>query len=100
MISVELSPEGRDYLSERGLDLNECEEMGITSNKDTIFFPYRVNGKLFRWKCRSMTDKKKQWMTPIMEKSLTEDKISFWNAQIWPTSDYLIITEGEFDAVA
>lgn len=94
-----LSPEGRVFLSDRGLSPKIAEEMGVQCRDGRIYFPY-VNGKIVRYKWRSLVDKKDQGMTTMTEEEKAIFKMPFWNQQLWLNNDYLIITEGEFDAIA
>lgn len=96
----DLCAEGRVFLSDRGLSIHQAYLMGIRSHNGEIMFPYAVNGKIIRIKYRNMTDKKKMRFSAIPESEKEKFKTPFWNQQIWPVSDYLIVTEGELDAVA
>lgn len=95
-----LCEQGRMFLSDRGLSIPVALSMGIASGNGDISFPYVHNGQIVRVKSRSMTDKKKMRFNSITTDDKANFKMPFWNQRIWPTSDYLIITEGEFDAVA
>ncbi len=95
-----LCEQGRVFLSDRGLSIPVAQAMGVASSNGDIAFPYVHNGEIVRVKNRSMTDKKKMRFNSITEDEKVSFKMPFWNQRIWPTSDYLIITEGEFDAIA
>lgn len=90
-----LDEQAREFLASRFLSIPTAEKMGVSSLDGEILFPYRANG-VVRWKARNMVDKKKQRMFPAVENF----KTPFWNQSNWPTSDYLVITEGEFDCIA
>lgn len=95
-----LDGDGRAYLASRSLDLRIAQRFGLVSRNGNIYFPFHRNGEIVRWKSRSMTDKKNQRFNTLDQDSKDEFKFPFWNQFIWPTSDYLIITEGEFDCLA
>lgn len=95
-----LCPEGREFLVSRFLNIPTCEKLGIVSGGGYIYFPFKVNGKVVRWKRRSMTDKKDTRFNTLEGKEKEDFRMPFYNQQIWPTNDYLIVTEGEFDCVA
>jgi twinkle protein len=95
-----LCEQGRIFLADRGLSIPVAEGLGLASANGEIAFPFVLNGELVRVKYRSMTNKKAQRFDKQDESSKANFKMPFWNQQIWPTSDYLIITEGELDAIA
>lgn len=95
-----LCDEGRLFLADRGLSIPMALSMGVASDNGEIGFPYVFNGQIVRVKTRSMTDKKKMRFNSITEDEKANFKMPFWNQQIWPTNDYLLITEGEFDSIA
>lgn len=95
-----LCPEGRIYLIDRGLDPEHAIKKGICSKDGNIYFMYLVNGEVVRWKARSMTDKKKQFMSKLSSEDEKTFKMPFFSQSKDPSSDYLVITEGEFDCVA
>lgn len=95
-----LCEQGRIFLADRGLSIPIATAMGVASGNGDISFPYVQNGQIVRVKNRSMTDKKKMRFNSITQDEKANFKMPFWNQRIWPTSDYLIITEGEFDCIA
>jgi len=95
-----LDEEGREFLCDRGLSIPVAQNMGIASENGEIAFPYIFNGEIVRVKYRNMQDKKKMRFNSMKEDEKANFKMPFWNQRIWPTNDYLVITEGEFDAVA
>lgn len=95
-----LCEQGRVFLADRGLSVPVATAMGVASGNGDISFPYVHNGQIVRVKNRNMTDKKKMRFNSITEEEKANFKMPFWNQRIWPTSDFLIITEGEFDAIA
>src|SRR5271170_283759 len=95
-----LDSDGRVYLCDRGLHIPVCQKAGIGSAEGKIYFAYRHNGEIVRTKYRSMKDKKDTKFNYIAEKERETFRMPFFNQQTWPTNDYLIITEGEFDCIA
>jgi twinkle protein len=95
-----LDADGRVFLSDRGISIPVAQQMGVASENGEIAFPYVFNGEIVRVKYRNMQDKKKMRFNSMKEGDKANFKMPFWNQRIWPTSDYLIITEGEFDAIA
>lgn len=94
-----LDEDGRVFLCDRGISIPTAQQMGVASANGNISFPYIFNGEIVRVKYRSMLDKKKMWFSKKDDEK-ANFKIPFWNQRTWPTNDYLIITEGEFDAIA
>lgn len=69
------------------------EEDGVTPS--SVFFPYSIDKELIGYKCRIL-DPKKQWAI-----GTTKGADFFgWNKALGTGAKRLIITEGEFDAVA
>ncbi len=95
-----IDDEGRMYLSERLLNINLCEKLGIRSEAGKIYFYYLLEGKPIRWKSREILDKKKQKTSFITDEESKEFKMPFFLQFKDPISDDLIITEGEFDCIA
>jgi twinkle protein len=95
-----LCAEGRLYLTDRGLNIPVAQRAGIASQDGKIYFAYTYNGEIVRWKYRSMSDKKDTRFNLLSDEEKEKFKMPFYNQQNWPTSDFLIITEGEFDCIA
>ena len=95
-----IDEEGREFLTDRHLHYPVAVCLGLASENGEIAFPYIRNGQIVRTKYRSMSDKKKMRFSSLPESQKADFKMPFWNQRIWPTSDYLILTEGELDAVA
>ena len=95
-----LSPQGSLYLSDRALSIPMARKCGICSIGDRIYFAYKANGKIVRWKYRSMIDKKETRFNVLPEEEKANFKMPFYNQQNWPDKDFLIVTEGEFDCIA
>lgn len=95
-----LCAEGRVFLADRRLSIPVAMKLGVGSHNGEIYFPYVKNGDIVRTKFRSMADKKKMRFDLNSDGMKVDFKMPFWNQQNWPTSDYLIITEGEFDCIA
>ncbi len=91
---------GRMFLINRGLSIPVATKLGIASDGKDIAFAYLHGNKVARWKSRNMLDKKKMSMSQIGEDIKDSYKTPFWNQSYGSTSDYLIITEGEFDCIA
>lgn len=80
-------------LSEFGLKMAYDQE--TASKPEVIYFPYTLDGKLVRWKARLLSEKK-MWSI-----SASKDVDLFgWERAIAMGARRLIITEGEFDAIA
>ncbi|HEX4374909.1 MAG TPA: bifunctional DNA primase/helicase [Puia sp.] len=95
-----LQTQGRVYLSDRALSVPMARKCGICSLGDALYFAYRSNGEIVRWKMRSMLDKKETRFNNLPEEQKSNFKMPFYNQQNWPDKDFLIITEGEFDCIA
>lgn len=92
--------EGRQYITDRCLSVPVAIKCGISAIGDNIYFAYKLNGEIVRWKCRSISDKKKTYFNPLPENEKENFKLPFYNQQNWPDKDFIIITEGEFDCIA
>lgn len=92
--------EGIDFLLNREIKPAPALKKGVCSKDGNIYFLFFKDGEVVRWKGRSMTDKKKQFMNPMEEESKKNFKMPFFSHSKVPTSSDLIITEGEFDCVA
>ena len=92
--------DGRDFLCNRFLSTVEAHRCGICSRNGMIYFLYFQNGECVRWKARSMSDKKQQFMSKLQNEDASGFKMPFFSHSKAPPSDYLLITEGEFDCVA
>jgi len=95
-----LNEEGRAFLVERGLSIPTAQALGVSNAGEDICFPYFFNGQIVRTKYRNMKDKKKMRFNTLSEENKDSFKMPFWNQHNWPINDFLIITEGEFDAIA
>lgn len=96
-----LCPKGQAFLKARGLNLEICEQLGLTSGPgrggiDWVIVPYERNGRRVNRKFRR-----------IDQKAFMQDKGGeqiFWRhdciADAGLADQPLIITEGEFDAIA
>lgn len=95
-----LGSEGRLYLADRALSIPMARKCGICSIEDKVYFAYKANGEIVRWKYRSMTNKKETRFNVLPEEEKEGFKMPFYNQQNWPDKDFLIVTEGEFDCIA
>jgi twinkle protein len=91
---------GRVNLSARFLGIPEAIKMGVAYQEDFYFFAYQRNGVVLRYKSRDFFDKKNQKWSPISQCDEKEFIYPLFNQQDFEDKSYLIITEGEFDAVA
>ncbi len=92
----QLDEAGRLWLADRFLSIPNAESLGVHSSFGEVHFPFVRNGEIVTTKSRSFTDKKKQ----RFDERPVGFKMPFWNQRNHPTSDYLIITEGEPDCLA
>lgn len=99
-VKATIDVEGREFLVDRELSIPMAESMGVSSSNGEIHFPYFFNGQIVRTKSRNMKDKKKMHFDSLSEDQKDNFKMPFWNQHNWLTNDFLIITEGEFDAIA
>jgi twinkle protein len=95
-----LCPAGRVFLAERALSIPFSQKAGIASRDGKIYFAYKYNGDIVRWKYRSITNKKDTKFNVLSEADSRDFKMPFFNQQNWDNEDFLIITEGEFDCIA
>jgi twinkle protein len=80
------------YLKGRGFSDATIKHFRLGASGDVVKFPYLKNNVLVNIKFRDVHDKKKMWQVPEAEPTLfNRDNI---------TSNTLIITEGEYDAMA
>jgi archaellum biogenesis ATPase FlaH len=95
--------EGLTYLDSRLINATVATEMRISAIGGFVHFPFLQDGEIFAWKCRSITDKKFQFVAYVDEekKNGTKDgsKLPFFNMIHPQDKQYLIITEGEFDCL-
>ena len=95
-IALQLEQDGREWLSNRCLDPDVAQTMGIGQAGDHIAFNYE-SGKIQRIKYRNMQDKKDQ---SFGGKAPEEWVIPLFNQKDFKDKSYIIITEGELDTVA
>jgi twinkle protein len=93
-----ISQRHSDLLEARGLDLELCERLRVESrDKDLVAIPYFDHGEIVNWKRRTLSGEKRFYQD-------AGKKPIFWNVDCLRdetlASQPLIITEGEFDAVA
>ena len=97
-----LHPRHKLWLEKRGLQSVIAESLGVTTRTDSrgnwLVFPYRLGGELVNRKFRLTAEKQHE-----ME---TGGKLCLWNAdalksqQVVDHEGSVIVTEGEFDALA
>jgi twinkle protein len=95
MLTSQLSTKHRDEITARGLDLALCQRYGVRSSGEAIAFDYLVNGKIHNTKNR-LGKGNMPW-------AKTGVPLVLWNVDALrgdPQERELIITEGEFDALA
>ena len=96
-----IDADGRVFLSDRGLSIQAAiDSKRVASFDGYIYFLYSDNEQPPRWKRRSLTNKKDQSMSTLTPEEKEKYRMPFYNAQIWPKSDYIILTEGELDCLA
>ncbi len=95
-----LCVEGRVFLADRQLSILQAIKSGVCSRNGLIYFMYSINGQIIRWKARSMSDKKHQFMSKVKPEDESTFKMPFFSHFKDPSCDYIIITEGEFDCIA
>ena len=95
-----LDAEGREFLASRFLSIPEAIKRGCASCDGYMHFAFTRNGEIVRWKSRAMSNKKMQTYNYIDDKLKDTFKMPFFSQFKGSTSDYLIITEGEFDCIA
>lgn len=98
--SEPLCEQGRLFLVDRGLHIPDAIKRGICSKNGIIYFIYTINGQPVRWKGRSMKNKKNHFMSKMELKDEQSFKMPFFSHFKGSSSDYIIITEGEFDCIA
>jgi twinkle protein len=91
-----MSEDVKKWLDQRG-DLSAvAREAGVTATRRHgeawLSFPYYLDGKLVNRKYRCLSEKRHEMDTG--------GKLCLWNADILSTGGEVIITEGEFDALA
>lgn len=96
-----LHPRHKEWLGRRGIQSGIAEAMGVTTKTDNrgnwLVFPYRLEGRLVNRKYR-LTAQKQHEMD-------AKGKLCLWNAECLRSEQVrngasVIITEGEFDALA
>ena len=93
------TPKSKHYLAQqRKLSPDRLERKLCAGNEDFILFPYVLWGKIVRFKLRSLADKSIQYFSEWRQD--VEEKIPFFNQKDFADKSYLIVTEGEFDALA
>jgi twinkle protein len=91
---------GRFYLVDRCLSIPAAIKAGVCSADGFVYFLYFENSEVVRWKRRSLVEKKMQNFN-ILPLGVSKDfTMPFFCQFKDPSSDYLIITEGEFDCIA
>lgn len=101
-IRPSLSLEAREWLRARGLDAVLCEELGLTSGRlrqdgpEWIKIPYEKNGQLVNYKLRSIGSK--EWSQKKDGEQVLWRLECLTDAAL--DNEPLVITEGEFDAIA
>ena len=88
--------EGLSYLGSRYLNAAVAHQMRISAYGGMVYFPFFRNGEVFGWKVRSIEEKKDQRSINVCE----GEDWPFFGQETPEDSSYLIITEGEFDAIA
>lgn len=88
--------DAREWLEKRGGLYAAAKEAGVTAvnrhGKPHILFPYYLDGKIVNRKYRCISEKAHE-----MDKG---GKLCLWNAEVLSSGGEVIITEGEFDALA
>lgn len=95
--------EGLRYLESRLINAAVAKEMRISAIGGFVHFPFLQDGEIVAWKCRSIADKKFQFVAYVDENKKNSDKdgskLPFFNMIHPQDTQYLIITEGEFDCL-
>lgn len=91
-----LDDAGRDFLLSRNLGIKKAEESGFVSRNGEIGFCYQNDGKIVGFKLRCIANKSFRWVEQTVDKKSNP----LWNKVNFACKDYLIITEGELDALA
>lgn len=91
-----MNEQHRQWLEQRGIPSGLAEDMGITGatkdGKAWLSIPYRLDGQIVNRKHRRIDEKQHS-----MDKG---GKLCLWNAEVLSGPGEVIITEGEFDALA
>lgn len=94
-----LLAEHMEWLENRGLDVEIAVKHGLHSRGPALAIPYTVEGKQLYVKTRDPKDKTRTRCVPS-----GVDQVWFWNEECFAEApkpnDCLIVTEGEFDALA
>lgn len=91
-----MNEQHKQWLEQRGIRSDLAEDMGITGatkdGKAWLSIPYRLDGQIVNRKHRRIDEKQHS-----MDKG---GKLCLWNAEVLSGQGEVIITEGEFDALA
>lgn len=91
-----IHPKHQEWLEARGIESSIAEELEVSTvtrhGANWLCLPYRVNGEIVNRKYRRTGEKQHE-----MDKG---GKLCFWNAECLSGFGEVIITEGEFDALA
>lgn len=91
-----MNEQHKQWLEQRGIPSDLAEDMGITGatkdGKAWLSIPYRLDGQIVNRKHRRIDEKQHS-----MDKG---GKLCLWNAEVLSGQGEVIITEGEFDALA
>ncbi len=91
-----MNEQHKQWLEQRGIPSGLAEDMGITGatkdGKAWLSIPYRLDGQIVNRKHRRIDEKQHS-----MDKG---GKLCLWNAEVLSGQGEVIITEGEFDALA
>lgn len=91
-----MNEQHKQWLEQRGIPSGLAEDMGITGatkdGKAWLSIPYRLDGQIVNRKHRRIDEKQHS-----MDKG---GKLCLWNAGVLSGPGEVIITEGEFDALA
>lgn len=91
-----MNEQHKQWLERRGIPSGLAEDMGITGatkdGKAWLSIPYRLDGQIVNRKHRRIDEKQHS-----MDKG---GKLCLWNAEVLSGPGEVIITEGEFDALA
>lgn len=96
--------DGTLWMADRLISRPIAQKHGVACVLGILYLLYAYRGLPMRFKCRSIADKKKQFMTPLYNARLEEVKdpayqMPFWNMHNFADRSYLIITEGEWDCL-
>ena len=91
-----MNEQHKKWLEQRGIPFGLAADMGITGatkdGKAWLTIPYRLDGQIVNRKHRRIDEKQHS-----MDKG---GKLCLWNAEVLSGQGEVIITEGEFDALA